>query len=222
MANTGLDELVIVEPAAPRDRTARAFAVGAGTILDEARLCSSFADAIAPYQQLVGTSSQRSRVAKVEVLTPRAMASQLAAAPRLQAALVFGPEPSGLTTEELAACSMLVSIPASRRQPTFNLAQAVLILSYELFVAGQTTASRSSDGERADMSEVEGLLDHARRLLTTVGFSRDDTFPSVFRDLRRLSTRAGLTSREVQILRGMLRRTEHRVAPGPSTASTDE
>lgn len=220
MANTGLDELVLVEPAAPCDRTAHAFAVGATEILDSARRSRSFAEAAAPYQQLIGTSSQRRRVAKVPVLTPRTLAARLNAKPQPRTALVFGPERSGLTTDELAACSTLVSIPASLKQPTFNLGQAVLILAYELFVA-ELPMLAQEEGDRANMEEIEGLLSHARTVLSKVGFARDDTFAAVFRDFRRLSMRSELTSREVSILRGMLRRTERVVDSRSPESPTD-
>ena len=214
MANTGLERLIIVEPAAPIDRTARAFAVGAGHILDGAVRAPSFREATAPFQRLVGTSSQRARTPKAEILAPRELGHRIADEPKVRTALVFGPERSGLTTEELARCSPIVQIPAVLRQPTLNLAQAVLILGYEIFIASREVAESRDVGDLAAAGQIEGLLSHTRELLIEIGFARDDTFPAVFRDLRRLVGRAALTSREVQILRGMLRRASRRLS-GP-------
>lgn len=224
MANAGLDQLIIVEPAAPIGRTARAFAVGAGSILDNCTRVLSFEEAVAPFQQLIGTSSQRSRSPKVPLLTPRQLAEAYGAGVQPLTALVFGPERSGLTTEELAHCTQLVTIPTSRRQPTLNLAQAVLIVAHELFVARTDSSRVPTSTDRADIAATEGLLGHLRRVLAKVGFARDDTFESVFRDLRRLASRAKLHPREVGILRGILRRTEYRLdhPVGDSTVSQAE
>jgi TrmH family RNA methyltransferase len=215
MANTGLHELVIVEPAAPVDRTARAYAVHATEILDDAVRCASFSEATAPFQRLVGTTSSRDRAAKSKILTPRELAAALGASTQQKTALVFGPERSGLTTEELARCSPLVTIPASLRQPTFNLAQAVLVVAYEIFLVSRTPEMPEEAVEQASVHQVDGFLEHARQLLDEIGFSRDDTFDATFRDLRRLAARANLTSREVHILRGILRRTHHRLSGKP-------
>jgi tRNA/rRNA methyltransferase len=218
MANTGLEELIIVEPAVQIGRTARAFAVGATPILDRSHRYGSLADAIEPFQQLIGTSSQRSRAPRVPLLTPRQLAASFSSNPQPRTALVFGPERTGLTTDELAHCSLLVRIPASPQQPTLNLAQAVLIVAHELFVARLQTTNDGRQPDRASLGDVEGFLTHLREVLTLVGFNRDDTFASVFRDLRRLTARADLRPREVTILRGILRRTEHQLNHHPESS----
>ncbi|MDH3254013.1 MAG: RNA methyltransferase [Acidobacteriota bacterium] len=213
MANTGLTDLLLIDPAPPIDGTARAFAVGAGHILDTARRFDSLATAAGFFQQIIGTSSQRSRAPKVPLLTPRQLAAQFAVAPQPRTALLFGPERSGLTTDELARCNILVTIPASRRQPTLNLSQAVLIVAHEIFAASYRAADAVTIlPDRARIADVESFLEALRTLLGRIGFSRDDTFHSVFLDLRRLALRAELSSREVMILRGVLRRAEHRLA----------
>lgn len=219
MANMGLRDLVLVEPAAPIDGTARAFAVGAGHVLDDCRHVGSLDEALAPYSRIVGTTSIRARKdpGGVPLVTARELPEILATdPPGTPTAVVFGPEPSGLTDDELAPLSPLVTVPCSPEQPTLNLAQAVLVVTYELFLgrlaAGEEVRSEplpaEPDSAPATADEVAGLVDHARRTLTAVGFARDDTFDAVVRDLTRLSARARLTTREVRLLRGMCRRTE--------------
>jgi len=222
MANMGLERLVLVEPAAALGGTARAFAVGAGRILDRHHRVGSLEEALAPYRRAVGTTSSRDRLLgpNVPLLAPRELPAALAQDPPDTAtALVFGPEPSGLTADELARLSPLVRIPCAPAQPTLNLAQAVLILAYELFLdrlaRGETEAEQggSSTPDEQDRpatwEEVDGLFEHGREVLTAVGFARDDTFEAVIRDLRRLAGRAALSCREVAILRGICRRTLH-------------
>lgn len=210
MANTGLSELVLVEPAVQIGAEARAFAVGAGKILENLRRRATLAEAVSSFHRLVGTSSRRGRSLTGPTLTPRQLPSALAIDPGSRTALVFGPESSGLTTDDLALCHLLVTIPTAAEQPTLNLAQAVLVLGYELFIArppGQRFDFPVSN--QATVREVDALFAQLRGTLAQIGFDRDDTFPGVFRDLRRLANRAAFTTREVQILRGLCRRTEH-------------
>ncbi|HSN85528.1 MAG TPA: TrmH family RNA methyltransferase, partial [Thermoanaerobaculia bacterium] len=123
---------------------------------------------------------------------------------------LFGPEVGGLTNEELALASLLVTIPCSPVQPTLNLSQAVLIVSYELFLArGAAPPPGVLEVEPpATTAEIDGLFDHAGDVLARIGFQRDDSFAGVIRDLRRLTARAALASRDVAILRGICRRAQ--------------
>jgi TrmH family RNA methyltransferase len=219
MANMGLSRLILVEPASTLGSAARAFAVGAGEILDRASRAPSFDEAIAPFARLVGTTSHRSRSLATPLISPRELPSRLATdPPDTEVALIFGPERSGLTTEELSRVSPLVSIPSSTVQPTLNLAQAVLIVAWELFLPlHPLPAEKIQDQPLATAGELAALFKQFEPLLATAGFARDDTFSSVLRDLRRLAARSPLTRREVQILRGICRRLryslDHRDTP---------
>jgi TrmH family RNA methyltransferase len=208
MANMGLSRLILVEPAAEIGDVAKAFAVGARPVLDGLVRAPGLREALAPFRRVVGTTSTRDRSLGIPVLTPRELPEWLAQdPPDTPTALVFGPEVGGLTNEELALASAVVTIPCSPVQPTLNLAQAVLILAYELFLArGETPATVTAEEPPATAGEIDGLLDHAAEVLQRVGFARDDSFPGVLRDLRRLAARAAPGSRDVRILRGICRR----------------
>jgi tRNA/rRNA methyltransferase len=220
MANMGLDELIVAEPQCELGRMATAFAVDAVPILEGRRTVGDFAAAAAPFQRLVATSSSRGRILSRPPVTPRELPAVLAAdPPGTRTALVFGGERSGLNTDELARCDPLVTIPASVRQPTLNLSQAVLIVAYELWTAraeagGPGSAAppitpaeiRAALPQPAAAAEVEGLFGQLEPLLRDIGFARDDTFDSVLRDLRRLAARASLSDHEVTVLRGICRR----------------
>ncbi len=215
MANMGLERLILVEPAAEIGNTAIAFAMGARHVLQGARRVSDLHEALAPFRRIVGTTSSRYRRWEVPVLTPHELPAALAQdPPGMPTALLFGPEVGGLRNDELALASLLVTIPCSPVQPTLNLAQAVLIVSYELFQArlpaGQTSPlpTVGQPEPPATTEEIDGLFEHAADLLRRVGFERDDSFAGVLRDLRRLASRASPTSREVAILRGICRRTQ--------------
>jgi tRNA/rRNA methyltransferase len=214
MANMGLDRLILVEPAAQIGTIGTAFAVGARHVLDGARRVASLGEALAPFRRIVGTTSNRDRRWEVPVVAPHELPAHLAEdPPGTPTALLFGPEVGGLTNDELALASVLVTIPCAPVQPTLNLAQAVLIVAYELFQARPPAAeiplfpSVGHPEPPATTGELDGLFAHAAELLHQVGFERDDSFAGVLRDLRRLAARASPTSREVAILRGICRRT---------------
>jgi TrmH family RNA methyltransferase len=208
MANMGLSRLILVEPAPVLGGVASAFAVGARAILDGVERAAGLHQALAPFRRVVGTTSSRDRRPGIPLLSPRELPGWLAAdPPGTPTALVFGPEVGGLTNEELALASAVVTIPCSPVQPTLNLAQAVLVLAYELFVAGPAEAAAVAPPEPpATAGEIDGLLGHAGELLARIGFARDDSYAGVLRDLRRLAARAAPDSRDVRILRGLCRR----------------
>lgn len=225
MANMGLTRLILVEPAADLGGVARAFAVGARGVLDGAVRSTGLREALAPFRRVVGTTSTRDRSLGIPVLAPRELPAWLAQdPPDTPAALVFGPEVGGLTNEELALAGAVVTIPCSTAQPTLNLAQSVLLLAYELFLAGgEAPATMAGEEPPATAEELDGLLGHAAAVLARVGFARDDSFPGVLRDLRRLAARAAPNSRDVRILRGICRRVEGALgSPSPPRPSPGE
>jgi len=224
MANTGLDRLILVEPAVRIGAKALARAVSGAPILEAAVRSPSLTAALAPFRHVVGTSSQRERSYKSHTIEARKLPHRLASGDPRHAALVFGPERSGLTTEELALCGTVVRIPTATEKPTLNLAQAVLIVAYELFLARETGASEApllyetaEKAEKAEITEatvaeVGGLFEQADSIMRDIGFARDTTYEGVLLDLRRLAGRARLTNREVVIFRGLCRRLEYHLA----------
>jgi TrmH family RNA methyltransferase len=224
MANFGLGRLILVEPAAPLRATARAFAVHAGAILDRAERVPDLRSALAGFGRVVATTAARDRPWPSRLVAPRELARRLAADPPATAtALVFGPEPSGLTNEELALASLLVRVPAAPEQPTLNLAQAVLVLAYELYLAraGEPAEAAPGEPERATGEDLAGFFDHLAALLRRVRFARDATIAGVERDLRQLLARAAPTRREVSILRGILRRVARALDGARGRATTE-
>jgi TrmH family RNA methyltransferase len=213
MVNMGLERLVLVEPAAALGGVARAFAVGARQVLEAAERHGSLAAALGPFRRVVATTSTRDRALAIPLLHPRQLPAFLAGdPPGTPAALVFGPEVGGLTNEELALASAAVHVPCAPEQPTLNLAQAVLLLAYELHCdrSARSPEAAAPAGAAPELpataADLEGLFAQAARVLDAAGFARDDTFPGVLRDLRQLAARAAPTEREVTILRGVCRR----------------
>ena len=141
---------------------------------------------------------------RVQPITPREMAAEIAElAADATVALVFGPESKGLTESELARCQRRVSIPAHSRQPSLNLAQAVMVAGYELLLASGTTEPTR---ERAPNEEAETALSKLDEAFLEIGFFTEDNRAPRFAEWRELFGRAGLTPREVKLVLALARK----------------
>src|SRR5262249_49951501 len=135
MRNMGLSDLVLVAPVAdPADREARRVSTHGESILDQARIVADLGEAVADCTLVAATSAAfGGPVRRQSAGTPRQFMARLASAVRAgRTALVFGPEPSGLTNEEVTRCHYLIHIPTDPTYGALNLAQAVAICLYEL------------------------------------------------------------------------------------------
>jgi TrmH family RNA methyltransferase len=202
MKNMGLDQLRIVSPPPDLDgREARALAYGAWDVLDAATFPESLAAAVADATFVVAASARDDPRA----WTPRELASR--AAPRAgsgRLALVFGPEASGLSDTELRLCHEVVRIPSAAAQPSLNLAQAVLVVAYELYV-GVVPAHERPTEHAAPAARLEAALAALRESLLAIGYLDPQNPDAILAELRRLLSRAGATERELTLVRGMAR-----------------
>ena len=221
MKNMGLSRLWLVEPGPGLDDPeARSLAYGAWDVLDGARRAASLLEAVASSVAVVGTTGKE----MPEARTPRELAADLRALARDgPLSVVFGPEASGLTGSELDLCHSLVHVPTDPAQPSLNLAQAVLLLAYEMRLAavGKPPPSRGRErGSRAAAGEIEQALGDLRRALLEIGYLDPARPDRILTELRRMVARARPTSREVVVLRGLARQIAWagriaRGAPGP-------
>ncbi len=202
MKNMGLGRLVLVDASALDETRAATLAVHASDLLAARRDVASLADALAGCGLVVGTSG-RATAARDADTTPRALApAMLAAATANDVALVFGPEDHGLTLEELKLCQRVVAIPTSDAYGSLNLAQAVLVCAYELWVAATPSAEARA---LASHERLELLWTKLEAGLTAVSFLHGDEAPAMMRRLRTMLGRAALDDDEVQILLGLAR-----------------
>ena len=111
-----------------------------------------------------------------------------------------------MTNAELDLCHLVVTVPTAPEHPSLNLAQAVLLICYELRGgSGAGNSEGPAQGLPATSEELEELYQHARTVLLRVGFLDPQNPDRILRVLRRLLGRVGPDSREVAILRGILR-----------------
>jgi tRNA (cytidine32/uridine32-2'-O)-methyltransferase len=205
LKNMGMRSLRLVSPPPDlHEETHRALAYGAWDVLDGARTCASLAEAVADTHLVVGTSGR----ASAEAVAPRALAEIVSGRPSDRVALVFGPEASGLRNDELALCHLTVRIPSDPECPSLNLAQAVLVVAYELRVAALARASASPETttpEPAAVGEVEAALRDLQRVLLAIGYLNAADPDGLVGEGRALLSRARATPREVTLLRGLAR-----------------
>lgn len=203
MKNMGLGMLRLIDPppelAQPE---ARALAYGAWDLLDTALTARSLGEAVAESTLVVGTSARSSGSA----WTPRRLAEEggsWAAGGRVS--LVFGPEASGLTKEELALCHVRVHIPADAAHPSLNLAQAVLLLAYEIRISAGRAEAPAVEPARATAGALEAVVQDLRGALLEIGYLNPANPGAILAELRSLLARAGPTVRELSLLRGLAR-----------------
>jgi TrmH family RNA methyltransferase len=203
MKNMALTDLVLVRPRAFPHAEANALAAGADDILARARVVTTLAEAISDCAFIAGTTS-RPRSYYWEFTTPRDVAGRIVALPDENgAALLFGSERYGLGTDDLESCNVLVRIPANTEYCSLNLAMAVQLLSYEIFLAREQPASRIQlELPLASAGDVEHFYRHLLQVLNEIDF--EDRTGHLMERLRRLFNRAQLDRNELNILRGIL------------------
>jgi tRNA/rRNA methyltransferase len=209
MRNLGLSDLAIVEPLCdPLDPRARQLSARAEEVLVKARIFADFETAVADCVFVAGTSARTGGLFRRQSLGPPGeIAPKIVEALRHgPAALVFGPEPTGLTNEEVSRCHWLIHIPTDPGYPALNLAQAVAICLYELRrCLLQETAPATAEQLQASFEQQELMFTRLRTALEEIHFLYGPKADSLMHALRHLLGRAGLTPMEVDVLNGLAR-----------------
>ena len=211
--NMGIGRLSIVEPVHFRDpdffaTEARRFAVHAGDVLARLRSYETLDDAVRPGTYLVATTAKRSR--SIPLSAAGEAARRLVEIARTTGlAVLFGPEDHGLPNRLLSRASEALTIPASARYPVLNLAQAVMLVGYEIrraALAGDLVAQKRAEPDpHARPAEMDGLVREATEALALVDFLKAHNAERVAARLRALLVRANPTADDVRMLRGACR-----------------
>lgn len=209
MLNFGLREMRLVNP---RDEwpnyKAITTASGAESVLEDARLFDSTAEAIADLGPMLATSS-RARDMEKPTANPRQAAAWLRAAEARgeRTGILFGRERTGLENDDVALAEQLIVVPANPGHASINLAQSVLLIGYEWFQAGEPDATLlGRKGARlAEKAELVDFFEHLEGALDEGGFLKPvEKRPRMVRNIRNLFSRACLTDQEVRTLRGIV------------------
>ncbi len=208
MKNMGLSRLRLVKGCDRFHPESLKFAVSARDLLESAEVFPDLASALADCTVTVGTTRRHGKY-RQEILSPVEVATILRehTDENCRSAMIFGREDSGLTTDELALCRHHATIPSASEYGSLNLAQSVLIFCYELGKAGASPGGGREEPQ-ATSGELESFFDQLRSSMNKIGFLNEQNPEHIMRSLRRIFFRAGMDSREVAILRGMLTQVE--------------
>ncbi len=206
MKNFGFTDLVLINPPELGDFS-RAMASHAVDIVDNCQIACSFEEAVATSDLAVGATgiagASNDEHIRMPFYTPAELKEKLNGVVGV-ISLVFGREDLGLSNEELKQCDMIVKIPTSDEYSVMNLSHAVAVILYELsgIHGGKINLAKHDDLER--------LYVHFAYVLEQVGYPKHKCAKTLLM-LRRILGRAILTGREVQTLRGILRKIEWRI-----------
>jgi tRNA/rRNA methyltransferase len=201
--NMGINRLVAVAPLdLAWDRMAMMATGPAERLLARMEVHDDLASALAPFQYIVGTTARLGGV-RNDYFSPREMAARLVSVSAVnEVALLFGPENWGLTNEELPFCHALVTIETGDCS-SLNLAQAVMVMAYELFTA--RLAKPHHTPRLANSRELESMYAMLQATLVRINFISHQNPEHWMFNVRRLFSRHGLRAREAQVVKGICR-----------------
>lgn len=207
MLNYGLRRLRVVNPAAAALDPARLddLAHRSQAIIAGLQVTRTLDEALTDATYVVGATARR-REEPLTVHSPRELAPTMVAQARAgRVALVFGPETSGLTNADLDRCHARLTIPTATDYRSLNLAQAVLIVCYELWLAADEAAPPLPLARPADASMLASLFADWQEALTAIGFLKPGQAPVLMRRLRDLVQRAAPSVNEARLLHAISR-----------------
>jgi len=198
--------LAAIEAPFPSSR-ATALATSADDLLQTAVRTDTLVEAISDCQLVIGTSA-RTRALPLPLMNPRSAAEHVVGqAADHQVALVFGRESRGLTNDETDRCHLLINIPTDQEYNSLNLAQAVQVVCYEIFMALQGELPglvQPSDWVPEPAERMDVYFRRLEETLLAIGFMNPDQPKRLMQRLRRLYQRARPDENELNILNGIL------------------
>jgi TrmH family RNA methyltransferase len=203
MKTMGFCDLVVVN--GPKDFADHQQAImlghGAHDLLKHSRAVTTWEEATEGLHWLVGTTHRKRRAQFPQVVEARKAAVKIAdISQKHRVGIVFGREEAGLSDAELRKCHDIVGVPQAAEHPSLNLAQAVMLFAYEIYLASLGEVPKASYN-LATVHEVESVLKHLSESLDKIGFRpHQGDSESFLRSLRRVIARAPLEKRDCNVL----------------------
>ena len=202
MKGMGLSQLYLVNPVPFLDAKATWYmAHGATDVIENCQVVDVLEEALDGIQYLVGTTHRKRGERLAPCVPVRKAAGQIAAISQSQkVAVLFGREDFGLSTRQISMCQLTTSVPMATKNPSLNLAQAVQIFAYEIFIAS-VTEMPTEEYEYAEVNQIEAFYGRITNLLKSVGvtpYNRD--WETYLRSLRRVFSRTRLETRDIATL----------------------
>ena len=207
MRNMGISQLVVVDP--PNYDLYKVLKLAthfASDIIEKSRICADLKEALAPFSYVVGATARLGGQRRV-INSPLMLAQRLIPISKEnRIAILFGPEDRGLSNEDIRHCHVLVNIPTSEFS-SLNLAQAVMIMCYEIFTAGREENEEFTP-RLAGRHELDGMYDQLKDLLVRIDYINPENPDYWMNNLRHYFTRMQLRAKEVNIIRGICRQVD--------------
>ncbi len=204
MLNMGLKQLILVGPENyDLARINKMATHAASAVVEKLKVYDTLKEALAGFNYVVGTTARLGGQRKV-VSSPAKLAQKLVPlSDQNRIAVLFGPEDRGLTNVDLRSCHILVNIPTAEFS-SLNLAQAVMIMCYELFRFSLDKPDEFAP-RLANQHELEAMYDQLKDVLMRISFINPDNPDYFMNNLRHFFSRMRLRAKEVQIIRGLCR-----------------
>ncbi len=212
MKNFALKQLVLVNPQCDYlGEEAMRMAVHAKDVLSSAVCVPTLPEALSGCKRAIATTARTRDNCLLQ--SPREVLPWLLEAQSQPAALIFGREDRGLSNEELNYAQKFMRIPTDSGYASLNLASAVAISCYELTLSQPSTIeTAAADNEIAPIEVVEAYYEQLESLLLSIEYLYPHTANSRMEKFRQLYNRAQLQTKEVAMLRGIIRQMQWALA----------
>jgi tRNA/rRNA methyltransferase len=206
-SNFGISELIVVsEEEFDQERMLKMATHKAAHLIQEMRICRTTAEAAAPFHFIVGTTARQGRHRPQDQAPREVMAEIVPLLADNRIGLMFGPESTGLSNEDLDFCQFASTIPTAGFS-SINLAQAVAIHCYELYTAAHTQPFAAiPKSEFANSFDLEGMYEHIEETLNEATFLHDTNRVYWMRNIRQFLGRMRLKKKEASMIRGICRK----------------
>ncbi|MEJ2658400.1 MAG: RNA methyltransferase [Desulfobacterales bacterium] len=207
MRNMGIRHLVIVDPQNFDLHKALKLATHfASDIIEKSKFYPDLKTALPTFNYVVGTTARLGGERQVVCTPPKLAEKLISMSAENRIAILFGPEDKGLSNEAVRYCHELVNIPTTEFS-SLNLAQAVMILCYEIFIAGRG-AKEEFTPRLANRHELDGMYDQLKDILVRISYINSENPDYWLNHFRRFFTRLQLRAKEVNIIRGLCRQVD--------------
>jgi tRNA/rRNA methyltransferase len=204
MRNMGIDQLVVVDPHnCDLTRVCKMATHAALEVVEKMRVFDTLDEALAEYAFVAGTTARLGGQRKVITSPPTLAQKLISISDQNRIAILFGPEDRGLSNEDIRLCHTLVNIPTAEFS-SLNLAQAVMIVCYELF---RYTTKKPPDfvPRLASRHELDAMYAQLKEIMVQISFINPDNPDYFLNNFRHFFNRLPLRAKEVQIIRGICR-----------------
>ncbi len=209
MMNFGFSRLRLVTPCKEyMGLEAKKMALSAFGVLESAQVFEDLPGALHDIHMAFGTTRRFGKYRK-NFFTPATAAQKINETPDdIRCALVMGPEDTGLETRDLDLCQHFITIPTHDGYPSMNLSHALSVLLYEVSLKTDVVKNFSDPApkKQATGTEMESMFAHMRETLLSIDYLDPQNPDHLLRTFRRIFGAAGLTSRDVRIIRGLMSR----------------